>query len=143
MLNKLVTGTILLNYSQAHFHVGRCPKVSQDWQTSHPGEKLDTQRIQGLWGNMWESEHRNIYEECLTMKLSEVDNDPTKLRMYQGVSWNADKPPTILYDDHTVLLFKNPEDSSVAAITTSEDLHAKATDPAHFDSLHGDHLSEA
>ena len=40
--------------------------------------------------------------------------------MFEGASWKKDE--VIVYDDHTVLVFNNENDSSIAAITTLEDV---------------------
>ena len=56
--------------------------------------------------------------------------------MFNGVSWKDDDE--ILFEDHTVLVFNNPTDSSVAAISSIEEEDVHLDDHAlleHFDTL--------
>lgn len=71
------------------------------------------------------------------MKLEQLDpSDASVLRMYQGVSWRNSN--TVLFDDHTVLAFNHPSDSSLAALTNHLDPHARimdSKDMSTFESL--------
>ena len=71
------------------------------------------------------------------MKLEQLDNNnSTVLKMTTGVSWKDHNE--VLFDDHTVLVFNNPEDSSIAAVTTTDDPFAQVTsanDISMFNSL--------
>ena len=50
--------------------------------------------------------------------------------MLEGVSWK--EHDLAVYDDHTILQFENEKDSSIAAITTSDDIDGTHTDKEHL-----------
>jgi hypothetical protein len=112
---------LLIGEIDATYVVGKCPQIKYDWKATHPGKDLEPARLEGLWSNVWESYTRLQHSDCMHMKLHQLDaNNSTRFQMFNGVSWKEDDE--IIYDDHTVLVFNHPSDSSLAAVTTPEDI---------------------
>ena len=53
--------------------------------------------------------------------------------MYEGASWKKDD--IVLYDDNTMLVFNNEKDSSIAAITTPDDVDGTHTTVEHLQAM--------
>lgn len=90
-----------------------------------------------MWGNVWENYVRQTHSDCGHMKLESIDaNNSTLLQMSQGISWKDHNE--VIYDDHQVLVFNHPVDSSIAAVTSLEDKYAEVKDESNinqFDTL--------
>jgi hypothetical protein len=124
---SIVTAILLLSgEADATYVFGKCPSKIKGWKSQNPGKKLNLNRIRGLWGSIWENNIKMYSAECMSMKLEMVDrSDNQVLKMSTGVSWKY--LDEVAYDDSMVLVFKDPTDSSKAAITTAEDTELKAT----------------
>lgn len=71
--------------------------------------------------------------ECMTMKLELIDReDPNTLKMSTAVSWKWMEE--VAYEESMVLVFKHPTDSSIAAITSIEDLDLSKKNNTQFPS---------
>jgi hypothetical protein len=128
MFNKAFIGAsaFLVSNAQASYVLGKCPRIKTDWQGAHPSENLDLVKLQGSWSNVWESYVRQIYSECVQIRLNAIDNEPKKLQLLAGVSFKEDDQ--VVFDDTVVLNFNHPSDSSLAAISVSDELHGEMTD---------------
>ena len=132
MFSKTILSTTVLMVAQTNavYIAGKCPHITKNFEASHPGEKLDLKRIQGLWGSVWEPVNRNVHSDCVTIKLQPFEGKDTRLQMLEGVSWK--EHDLAVFDDHTILQFENEKDSSIAAITTSDDIDGTHTDKEHL-----------
>jgi len=47
MFNKAFIGAsaFLVSNASANYVLGKCPRIKEDWQSNHPEEKLDMQKI--------------------------------------------------------------------------------------------------
>lgn len=93
------------------------------------------ERIKGFWGSIWENNIKMLSAECQAMKIEQISKkDPKTFKMYTGISWK--QLEEVVYDDTMVLKFDDPEgDSSIAAITSIEDIEMTATDVSKMKSF--------
>ena len=121
MIKTSLAVAALLGHVDATYVFGRCPEIKYGWEQTHPGKNLEPAKLEGMWGNVWESYHRLTHSDCMSMKLQKLDeNNSTVFQMFQGVSWKEDNE--VVYDDHTVLVFNHPEKSYLAAVTSPEEI---------------------
>ena len=65
-----------------------------------------------------------MHAECMTMKLTGVKGKgDSYLRMNQGISWKPHEE--VVFDDHTVMVFDDKDNSANGSLTTPDDLNMK------------------
>ena len=64
-----------------------------------------------------------MHTDCMDIKLEQDPTNSTIFKLYTGVSWKNEQQ--VLYDDHQLLIFNHPNDTSLAAMSTPEQLVAE------------------
>lgn len=114
---------MLANQVQGTYVLGKCPKIHDDWQSTHKGEKLDVSKVSGDWYNVWESYVRQMHSECLRIRLKPIQGETKRVQLLQGVSFKEDDQ--VVFNDNKVLNFGHPTDSAIASIQAIEELHGE------------------
>ena len=122
---------------------GPCPKVAKFWDHDTKG-RLNTERIQGTWYNVYDN-HDNVgANECTAIKIAPSQSgNSTTLQFMQGSMFSPhefdpidgdavpeeDKGPFFMYDDNLAMIFNHANNSAVGAIVEKNDA---VLDPAKF-----------
>ena len=68
---------------------GQCPEIKSSMTMR--GEKLDPQKLKGLWKTIYESEEKLDRSDCLSDKLQSFeDGNITQLQMFTGIKYTHD-----------------------------------------------------
>ena len=97
--------------------LGSCPQL--DNTLHHRGEKLEPQKLHGLWKIVYDHEERTKDMDCFTLKFDkEVEGlNQTQLQVLVGHRYlEFQEENSFVYDDDAFFTFNHPENSQVAAV---------------------------